>query len=503
MKKIFVLSLIALLVLAFGTMAFAQAKKDEPTMQFKASGFIDALFNSYVNVTDGSGAAGIFNTVSTSYNAPGVSGFDRTTNYWATRARLKFDWIMGKQSSATMLFEMDSTQWGEISGATQRNQMGQWAADRAAVEIKGVYFDFGVPVIPVPISMRVGMQPLSIRNNLLVYTDGMGITANVKVDPANIQLLYFKPAEGTNWTADDATVYGLHANAKFGTVTAGGYGLYYNMNQYPLASLTSLNNNADLWWVGVYADGKLGPVNINFDFIYNWGDIESRGSLASIRDVELSGWVTRLKVDFPWEKLNFGVVGHYATGADTKKSDSLGLPGNTVAYGGGLTATTTKVGSYVVPPGSEAGAIFGEAVVMFSFPHNRGTTGIGNSNNYTQVSRGGPGGTWLAKAYGSFKATPWYKVTLQGMYIGDTTKNGNTFGTAVKATAPATLRDDTDIGWELDLINEIKIYKNLSLVLAGGYLWAGDALDFRIPGTLVNASPKNPWMITGILTYSF
>jgi hypothetical protein len=139
---------------------------------------------------------------------------------------------------------------------------------------------------------------------------------------------------------------------------------------------------------------------------------------------------------------------------------------------------------------------------MFSFPQNRGTTGLANSNSYTQVSRGGPGGTWLAKAYGSFKATPWYKVTLQGMYIGDTTKNGNTFGTAVTGVT-ATLRDDTDIGWELDLINEITIYKNLSLVLAGGYLWAGDALDFRVPGTLVNVSPKNPWMITGILTYSF
>lgn len=503
MKKFVVLSLIALLVLAFGTMAFAQAKKDEPTMQFKASGFIDALFNSYVNVTDGSGAAGIFNVVPATFK-PGGGGYDQNTSYWATRARLKFDWIMGKQSSATILFEMDSSQWGELAGTgAQRNQMGHWSADRAAVEVKNVYFDFGIPAIPIPISMRVGLQPLSLRNNLLVYTDGMGIIGTVKVDPANIQLLYFKPIEGnTTWTADDGNVYGLHANAKVGPLTAGGYALYYNLNQYPFGSANNANN-ADIWWFGVYADGKVGPVNLNFDFIYDRGTIERRGSLSVAPDAKLRGWTTRAKVDFPWEKFNVGGVFNYSSGSDAKKSDALGLPNNTVAYGGGLTATTTKVGSYVVPPGSEAGAIYGESVVMFSFPHNRGTTGIGNSNNYTQVSRGGPGGTWLAKAYGSFQATPWYKVTIQGMYIGDTTKNGNTFGTAVKPLAPATLRDDKDIGWELDLINEIQIYKNLKFVFAGGYLWAGDAMDHRIPATLLNDSPKNPWMITGILTYSF
>jgi hypothetical protein len=510
MKKIVVLSFTALLVFGFGTMAFGQAKPAEPTMQFKASGFIDALYNTYINVTDGSGAAGIFDTVPSAFKpvavgAPENTGFDRSTNYFATRARLKFDWIMGKASSATMLFEMDSTQWGEIAGTgAQRNQMGHWSADRAAVEVKNIYFDFALPpIIPVPITFRVGLQPLAIRPNLLVYTDGMGIISSIKVDPANIQLLYFKPAEGSTFNADDVDVYGGHVNAKIGPVTAGGYALYYHFNQYPF---TNLNNDADIWWFGAYADGKMGPVNLNFDFIYDRGTIERKG-LSAVRDVKLRGWTTRAKVDFPWEKFNFGVVGNYSSGVDTKKTDSLGLPGNTVAFGGGLAATSTKVGSYVVPVGSEAGAIYGESVVMFSFGANRGTTGIANSNNYTQVSRGGPGGTWLGKAYASFKPTPWYKVTVQGMYIGDTTKNGNTFGTARKPAAVGTaLRDDKDIGWEADLINEIQIYKNLSFVIAGGYLWAGDAMDFfrsTVGVTPINESPKNPWMVTTVLTYSF
>ena len=52
------------------------------------------------------------------------------------------------------------------------------------------------------------------------------------------------------------------------------------------------------------------------------------------------------------------------------------------------------------------------------------------NHQYAQASKGPFGGTWFAKLYGSYKVTPWYKVTLQGLYIGDTTKHGNTFGTA-------------------------------------------------------------------------
>jgi hypothetical protein len=125
----------------------------------------------------------------------------------------------------------------------------------------------------------------------------------------------------------------------------------------------------------------------------------------------------------------------------------------------------------------------------------------------------------MAKAYASVKALPWYKVTLQGMYIGDTTKNGDTFGNAAGFT-PAFFpsmpygfypKNANDIGWELDIINEISIYKNLKLVVAGGYMWAGKAMD-RFTGTYATIGPfptpineeiKNPWAITWNLTYNF
>jgi len=478
MKKFFILGLVGLL-LTFGTVVYAQEKA--PKLDFKASGFIDMVTEWYRNAT-----AATLSTLNPNSN------YDRSNAYLETRARLKFDAVMGKNLSGTIFFEMDSSRWGDAAGG--RNQLGLWNADQVAVEIKNVYVDFGVPVIPVPVSVRFGLQPLSIRNNLLVYTDGMGIKGSIKVDPANIELIYFKALEGRDGTADDVDVYGLHANAKVGPVTAGGYVLYYNMNTYPVAFVTSTYGispsfDASVWWAGLYADGKLGPVNLNFDFIYDHGKVSKRGAYAPAPDVDYRGWVTRAKVDYPWEKFNFGVVGMYATGADWNK----------VAAG-------TDVDSYVVPPGSESGAIFGESLVFYSSWVNRGNTGIANTISGSALTRGPVGGTWLGKLYTSFKATPWYKVTLQGMYIGDTSKHGNTlYGTGALAPlkADGTRSHNSTIGWEFDLINEIEIYKNLKYAIGGGFLTRGKALYHYDATTASNEKPKTPWIITSALTYNF
>ncbi len=106
----------------------------------------------------------------------------------------------------------------------------------------------------------------------------------------------------------------------------------------------------------------------------------------------------------------------------------------------------------------------------------------------------------MAKLYGSYKVAPELKITLQGLYIGDTTQNGNTVGNAVKSDG--TLRDDKSIGLEADIIGELMIYKNLKFSAGFGYLWAGDGLDLQKTST-TNFEPKNPWQLTTNLTCIF
>jgi hypothetical protein len=499
MKKFILISLCGLLIIAFTTTAYA--------VEVKFSGQIYTITEYWRNVSAGDGGAGIYNGVDPSV-MPGGGNFNKTAAYLESRARMKFDFVADPNLSGTIFFEMDAQPWGG-SSASSRNNMGYWAMDRAAVEIKNVYMDFGLPYfgIPVPITMRVGGQPLAIRPNLMVYTDGMGITAGIKADPVMIQPMWFKPLEGQVARADDADVYGLQVSAKVDTFTLGGYVLYYDMLSYPFNSVYDTANNgyegigpessfkAKMWWIGLYADGKAGPVNLNFDFIYDTGKVKNKQYTDF--DTKYNGWVTRLQVDYPWELFHFGLVGLYASGADTQKTLADGKPSADPS------ATSTKVKSWVDPPGSEAFAAFGESLVFYSSACcNNGNTGISETGSYTALSNGGFGGTWMAKLYGSYQATPWYKVTLQALYIGDTTKHGNTVGTARESDG-VTLRDDKTIGFEFDLINYFQIYKNLYYEIGGGFMTRGKGLEYWDPVAGSNVKPKTPWIIASMLNYSF
>ncbi len=525
MRKLIILGCTGLLITVLSITAYAQ-----PKLEFRASGSMEATSFLYRNIT--SGATG--DAITTRWPGGGFpvpvgnpgSGFrpdspfvdprdsgawDRTNSYLEYRCRLRFDAIMGKELSGTIIFELDSTRWGDPAG--DRGRLGFWTADRAGVEVKNLYMDFALPYfgIPVPVTARVGIQPLGHRPHMFMIADGAGITGAIKADPVLIGLQWAKAVEGRDASADDVDVYGGFVNAKIGTITPGFFAFNFNMNQYPLQTSgaqygTTSNNDANFWWLGAYLDGKLGPVNLKFDFVYDYGKVERRGNvplaLGVPTKVKYRGWVTQIKLDFPWEKFNFGGVGMYASGADLRKTSRGGLPGEAVSDGPGF---STKVGSYVVPPGSEEYSSWGESMFLSNdyITVNALPLGMRPSNTTYPLTanRGAIGGIWVAKLYASVKATSWYKVTLQGLYIGDTTKHGNTLGDAVKPTGR--LRDDSTIGWELDLTQDIQIYKNLKWSIGAGILFAGDALDQRAGVTLINESPKNPWIVATKLRYDF
>jgi hypothetical protein len=568
MKKFVVITLFALLIMAFSGTAYA--------LEFKASGMIDfdTVWNMnvpfyFLQVATAHGRHdGIFQTWAIpAFNAMGTP--DQRLNHYVayaySRGLLRFDAIVDKNLSGTIYFEMDAFRWGGSAGWTgttgalgtgsaggvlqqagERNTFGVWSTDRAAVEVKNVYFDVGLPYfgIPVPMTVRIGAQPFGVRPQMCVYTDGAGITGGIKAGPVTIIPMWAKINEGLDWASDDADLYGLHVNAKLGTFTVGGYGLWYNMNTYPLSWATAYANpasgpgfpaisssygfymagtqKASMWWLGLYADGKAGPINLNFDFVYDTGKVKQKNRINDTNllpqlDVLYNGWAGRIKIDFPWEKFNFGMVGMYASGADANKTSTRGLPGDSVANRGMVSSLgpfTRRVNSYVTPPGSEQSPGANESIVMYSCFNAAadGGTGIANISSYAQMTRGAFGGTAFLKGYASVKAAPWYKITLQGLYIWDTTSHGNTFGTAVKNPAAPYqsqfLRNDDDIGFELDLIQEIDIYKNLKWFIGGGYLWAGKAMDV-FNGTYTstyaprNIDPKNPWNITTRMIFTF
>jgi hypothetical protein len=533
MKKFIVLGLFGLLIIAFSATAYAQ-----PKLEFKASGFMEATSFWHRNIANGVG------TITTIFNAPfwpndpllishalnyGATGaWDRTNSFMEYRGVLRFDAIMGKELSGTVIFEMDSTRWGDASPAgAQRGQTGFWTADRAAVEIKNLYLDFALPYfgIPAPMTVRVGIQPLGIRPHIFMITDGAGITGGIKIDPVSIGLTWGKAWEGQDARAEDVDIYGASISAKIGPITPGFFAYNFNMNSYPIPNaaaataygVNNANNEANMWWLGLYLDGKLGPLNLNFDFVYDIGKVKRRPATAAQvqwSDVKYRGWALQTKIQYPWEKFNFGGLFTYASGADLRKTSLTGNPGDPVADATAAPGVlTTKVGSYVIPPGSEEWAAWGESMILSNNYITATAAPIGMWPNLglypTQMTRGAIGGTWILKLFASFTPITWYKVTFQGMYIGDTTKHGNTLGDALRASG--VLRDDKTIGWELDLINDIQLYKNLKWSIGLGWLFAGNALDQGVkdlalgiyPAPLRNMSPKDPWIIATKLRYDF
>ena len=504
MKKILVLSL---MILAIAATAYSQA----PKLEFKASGFFDMRtemwkFNDNNHMGYYPERGGVVD-VTPVVSRPNGGEWNRTASYVEQRGRLKFDAIMGKELSGTIFFEMDSRTWGDDQGQT-RNQVGRYGTDAAGLEVKNLYFDVAVPYIPVPITFRAGIQPYGIRSNMFWYNDGAGITVAAKFDPVQVTGYWMKGMEGKIAAADDIDVYGLALSTKVGAVTVGGYGFYFNMRQLPVGvstngtayGLSADSQHAQIWWFGAYADGKLGPVNMNFDFVLDNG--KAKHTFQPYPDVKYSGWASRLKIDFPWEMFNFGFVGAYGTGANLRKTSRTGLPNTAVVDPNYAAAgvTSSKVGSYIVPPFSENGS-FDESEVFFASFITGGYTGIGYSGGASAPTRGMVGGIWLAKLYGSYKVSPDYKVTLQGLYIGDTAKNGDTFGTSLNTVGSR--KNNSTIGWELDLINQWQVYKNLSFKFGGGVLFAGDALKFYDGVKGKNVKPDTPWYLGSNLTYSF
>jgi hypothetical protein len=508
MKKFTLCGITIFLALLCGVTVQAQK------VDFRASGFIDAASMLAVNVPyayDVPGYTPYYAWFPPIYGPHpllniGTEGFghalDKTRSLMQTRFRLKLDAAVGNQVSGTLFLEGDAGEWG--SRDQGRNNLGRWAGDQAAVEIKNAYLDFAVPVIPVPATVRVGLQAFAVRPQVLVYNDGTGVTAAIKIDPLIIEPMWYKAQENLDYAADDMDIYGVNVSANISRTKVGGYGLYYNMNTYPfIAANTSIVNfKSKMWWLGVYADGKFGPFDTNFDFVVDTGDVEDHRAIA-VRspDVKYRGWAGRLKIDYPWDQFTFGLLGVYGSGSDLKKTDggvgSLGgLPGNTTPYG----TPTRKVSGYMVPPASEQFGSAGMSLILDGFPVWSGFLGY-NALNYTQMHRGSIGGIWVAKLYTSYKATEWYKITLAGLYIGDTTKNGNTMGNARRATGFP--RDDKTIGVEFDLIHEIKIYKNLKYDIGFGYLFAGKALEYFNIETGRNKDGKDPWALITRLTYTF
>ncbi len=479
MKKM--LTLAAVIVFVFTLAAATYA------VEFKASGLIRVRTAAYVNTDGGPDAA--------------AGNFDDTEAWVDSRMRLKMDLVASEDLMGVIYFEGDSTKWGEERGTgAQRNQAGAWGAggsDATAVELKQFYIDFNVPGLKdtVPTNVRVGTQWLAIRSHVFLGADGATLRIFTQPGPLRLYLNWSKPGEGTDFDYDDTDLYSARVVLALPDfpIRPGGLVAYWNAHEYPLHGAN--DTHANFLWLGANVDGKIGPANIQTDFIYVDGEVEQRVPTLANPDLDYSGWIAWADVNVPVGMFTVGGTFMYATGDDREEElASAGLSRDREAY--------------VIPPGSEANPVL--SVVFWASAVNDAIDIVGGSNGArnqsTEVQQRWFGGLWTAKGYASFKPLDWLKVTGYGMYIGDTIDNGNTIGNASNISgvpaAIAGFADDDDIGIEFGAIVDISVYKNLTYSVGAGYLVAGDALE-TTDAANINQDPDDPWAIVSQLLYKF
>jgi hypothetical protein len=407
--------------------------------------------------------------------------------------------------------EVNSTRFGEADPALVAptgGNAGRWNADAIAVQVKTMYIDFKVPELPV--WFKAGIQPYLLRNHVFMCLDAAGITARVKIDAdpvlINVNPFWAVISHGTrvlggvtvptDWTtSDDGNLFGVDINAAIGLIKPG---IFFAMQHQPqLYNVGAAEGNRNLWWVGPYIDAKIGPVDLNFDYIYNAGYDYNEGGTINVFDVsnpaplnltllrtysvKHDAWLLRGQVAYTINKFKFGLGGLYGTG------DNLSTP--------------DKFEGYMIPFRSEACKFNEDFLVLtgdWGLRQPYGTTNVGGF--FKAWSNTGQG-VWYLRGFADYQVTDWLKLKVNAGYIGDTShgqasealgvRGGDEFGTDRE--------DDDSIGWEMDAGIQINVYRNLYLDTAFGYLIAGKALAGQFNGFRA----QDPWAWATSLSYVF
>lgn len=361
-----------------------------------------------------------------------------------TRTRLFYTAEFSKNFKFVNKFEMDA-EWG--SGASY----GDIGADGVNIEVKNTYADF----TPVDnLNFKVGTQGIVLCRGMLIDDDFSGAVITYDMNPVKLPFIWMKYNEGgvgkdaaTLKDANDADMDAYIVSPEF----ALGSGITIN----PLVAYMTQEAKAatgektDLYYLALNADMKNDMLKAWFTGIYQGGTIEP---LAG-KDTDVSAYALILGAD---AKLGAaGVHGQVFYTSGDENNDPTD-PKN-----------TDKENFYV--PG---GSTFYWAEIMGSgmFDNSNGNTALTGGYN---VANEGSGknvkeGVTAFNIGANFK--PVDKLTLGAdlwyAMLSEDRSYVNSKGQVVK---------ESDLGFEVDLKANYKIFENLDLDVVAAYLFAGDA----------------------------
>jgi hypothetical protein len=466
MKKYLAIATIAVFVLTLTAVTYA--------IDFKMSG--DIRNRSKVAVNIGESAL-----------TPGSAEYDGTVSDVDMRMRFKIDAVASENLKGQLRFEMDDD-WGGTG-------MGTFGLGSVDVEVRNAFVSFTPPGLEdYPTTLTAGLQDFYL-GRFAVDEGGTGITVDTKWDPAAIRLIFIKEFEGDEENSDDRDSYGVRVTYPVNDWRPGVWFQWTDLGKITDSvaaggAAGSGRVQGDLYWVGFTVDGKLGPVSLIGDFVYNGGSVDygtNTGQLtvkgiagpATLDEEEYGGWVAHVKGSMPVGDIyEVGGVLMYASGDELNDVRNRG-----------------EIDGFRQPLG---GAAFRPTQIYYGSGINA-SIGLDSRVGSRGRSPTNVAGDWLVQGFVSAKPLDWLKVTVLAAYIGDNVDDGDRFGTS--RDAAGNLEDNDDAGIELDVTANIQIYKQLTWDIGAGILFAGDALE-QWNGT-ANEDPDDPWCFVTNLQYKF
>ena len=188
-----------------------------------------------------------------------------------TRMRMSFISSFSKDLSATWQVEVGDITWGVAGGSL--------GTDGINVETKNLYLDWKCTVLPF--KFRAGLQGWNDNRKLILGTDVAGITAKGKFNDIGIELGTAKLEENSNTpdtnNDDDKDLFFLTFRYKF----------------FNWENIIQRSNGGDYIdaWIMPNIQKKFGPVDVNLEFVYNYGSYkEAYADAGKLKDVTNGGY---------------------------------------------------------------------------------------------------------------------------------------------------------------------------------------------------------------------
>jgi hypothetical protein len=276
-----------------------------------------------------------------------------------------------------------------------------------------------------------------------------------------------------------------YQNIRMDGASQGIGGIPPNATGYPINIFGVGTDNAYLYWVGAYLNGKLGPLPMEFDFIYQGGRVAYTD--ATDQHTTLGSFMFRGWISYVVKGLEVGGGAMYVQGENYKNYTNAAQPAQYVPNAGARS-------SRFILPQPATDAVPGDSIV-----YTGGWMGTGINAHVGSFM--GPEATlpgfWYLRGYAYYKVTDWMKIGAQLMYLGGTDRyNDNT--PFVEFYSGRHDVGDNNIGWEMDYGVNVQLYKNLSFNGAFGYLFAQKYMS-QVGGVAMS----DPWQFVGLLLYTF